>query len=53
MKRNQRDDLINKECSKVPIPKWIDIRNGFDANSPVTGQLLVSVVIADSDFPFY
>jgi len=51
-KRSQRDDLIEKECSKIPTPKWIDIRHSFDANSPVTGQLLVSVVIAKYDFVF-
>lgn len=40
------------ECNKVPKPKWHDIRIGFDESSPPCGQLLVSFVIAESDFEF-
>ena len=36
----------------MPTPKWLDIHLGFDENSPVTGQLLCSAVVARSDFVF-
>ena len=46
------DEQIDKECCKVPTPKWIDFHNGFCPHSPVTVQLLVSVVIGRSDMEY-